>query len=227
MPALPAVPNTLRIALRFSTTGILEAGVRFYYTYSGGPPTVGNLNTMSTDISAAFGTDLAGLMSNDYHLIGVEITDLSSSTSAQGSWSGSVAGANSGHPPDIAVALLQNFTIARRFRGGKPRTYWPFGVAGNLNSDDVTWTSAFLGTAATAWAAFNTALLALSGVGCTLTAHVNVSYYHGFASVQNPVTKRWANIPTPVSGPVTPDTITGNAFRAEVSQQRRRRTSTV
>ena len=227
MPALPDVPNTLKIAFRYSTTGLLEAGNRIYYTYSGGPPTVGNLNTMATDISTAWGTNMAGMMSSDYHLIGITITDLTSSTAAEGSWSGSIVGANSGHPPGIDAAMLQNFTIARRYRGGKPRTYWPWGVAGNVNSDDVTWTSAILTTAQGAWNGFNTALLGLTGVGCTLTAHVNVSYYKGFASVQNPVTKRWANIPTPVTGPITPDTITGNSFRAEISVQRRRRTSTV
>jgi hypothetical protein len=225
MPALPNVPNTLKIALRFSTTGVLEAGVRFYYTYSGGPPTVGNLNTLATDIAGYFGTDLAGLMSTDYHLIGIVITDLSSSTAAEGLWAGSVAGANAGHPPGIDAVLLQNFQISRRFRGGKPRTYWPFGIEGNLNTDDVTWTSAFLATAATAWASFNTALVATTGIGMVIVAHVNVSYYHGFASVQNPVTKRWRNIPTPVAGPVTPDIIIGNVFRPEISVQKRRRTS--
>jgi hypothetical protein len=225
MPALPNVPNTLRVSLRYSTTGVLEAGNRLFFSYSGGPPTVGQLNTMATGVSAAFGTDLAGLMSSDYHLIGVTIVDLSSPTAAEGAWTGSVAGANSGHPPDIAVAMLQNFQISRRYRGGKCRTYWPFGVAGNLNTDDVTWTSAFLGTCATAWAAFYAAVQSISGTGITAITHVNVSYYHGFASVQNPVTKRWRNIPTPVAGPVTPDLIIGNAFRPEVSQQKRRRTS--
>jgi hypothetical protein len=225
MPALPDVPNTLRISLRFSTTGVLEAGVRFFYTYSGGPPTVGNLNTLATAIAGYFGTNLAGLMSTDYHLIAITIVDLSSSIAAEGEWTGSVAGANAGHPPAIDAVLLQNFQISRRFRGGKPRTYWPFGIEGNLNVDDVTWESSFLTTAAAGWAAFNAALVATTGVGMVIVAHVNVSYYHGFASVQNPVTKRWKNIPTPVAGPVSPDIIIGNVFRPEISVQRRRRTS--
>lgn len=226
MPALANVPNTLKVAFRYSTTGVLEAGNRLFFSYSGGPPTVGNLNTMATDISSAFGTDLAGLMSEDFHLIGVTIIDLTSDTAAEGSWAGSIAGANAAHDMPLDTALLQNFTIARRFRGGKCRTYWPFGTPGNLNSDDVTWTSAFLATAATAWANFYTAVQAFTGIGITSLTHVNVSYYKGFASVQDPVTKRWRNIPTPVAGPITPDLITGNAFRPEVSQQRRRRTST-
>jgi hypothetical protein len=225
MPALPVVPNTLKVAFRYSTTGVLECGNRLFFTYSGGPPTVGNLNTMATDLSTLFGTDLAGLMSEDFHLIGIQIIDLSSSMAAEGSWSGSIAGANAAHDMPLDIALLQNFTIARRYRGGKCRTYWPFGTPGNLNADDVTWTAAFLATAATAWTNFYNGVQALTGIGITSLTHVNVSYYHGFASVQNPVTKRWRNIPTPVAGPVTPDLITGNTFRPEVSQQRRRRTS--
>lgn len=181
---------------------------------------------MATDVSAAFGTDLAGLMSEDFNLVGVTITDLTSETSAEGAWTGSIAGANAAHDMPLDISLLQNFTIARRFRGGKCRTYWPFGTPGNLNSDDVTWTSAFLATSATAWSNFYTAVQAFSGIGITGLTHVNVSYYKGFASVQNPVTKRWRNIPTPVAGPITPDLIIGNSFRPEVSQQRRRRTST-
>lgn len=226
MPALPPAPDVVRVDFEFDLGGTIRAGIRQYWSFSGGPPTVANLNTLATSISGAFASDLAGLMSTDFSLIKVVVTDLTSDTAAEGSWTGSVAGANSGSSPTIDTSVLQSFTIARRYRGGKPRTYWPFGITTNLNSDRVTWSTTFLSTCASAWDSYKAALLALTGIGITLTDHVNVSYYKGFASVQNPVTKRWSNIPTPRTGDATIDGVTGYAFKAEISQQRRRRTST-
>jgi hypothetical protein len=225
MPALPDVPNVLKCAFEFDLIGSLRGGVRMYFQYSGGPPSAANLNTLSTDLADQFGSDLAGHMSEDLSLIAVTVTDLTSATSAEGSWSGSIAGVNAGPPVTVDTAMLMNCHISRRYRGGKPRTYWPFGIAGNLNSDSVTWTSAFITNVTTDWNTFLAAVLAFTGIGCTLTAHVNVSYYQGFASVEDPVTHRWRNIPTPRSGPVSPDLITGVTFRPEISQQKRRRTS--
>lgn len=227
MPALPDAPNVIRISLEYNTGGALRAGNRFFMQYSGGPPSAAQLNSMATDVSGLFGDDLAALMNSDYSLVGVTCTDLTSDTSAEGSWTGSVPGTRSGSATAASVndAATQNFTIARRYRGGKPKTFWPFGVEGDYQTV-ATWTASFVSAVEAAWATFLAGLLAITGAGCTLTTHVNVSYYSGFASVENPVTKRWRNIPTPRSGDAVVDTITGNSVSATIGSQRRRRTST-
>lgn len=225
MPALPPAPNVLKCSLNYNTQGSLKAGNRLFFEYSGGPPSVANCNTIATGISTAFSTDLAALMGPQIGLVEITVTDLTSDTSAEGSWTGSIPGTRSGEIVDLDTAVLQNFTIARRYRGGKPRTYWPFGCSADLNSDRNTWTSGYLSAHASGWAAFLAAVLAITGGGCTITNHVNVSYYSGFASVENPVTKRWRNIPTPRTGDAVVDGITGTTVSETIGVQKRRRFS--
>lgn len=227
VPALPDAPNVIRIRFEYTTEADLKAGNRIFYLYSGGPPSVAQLNTLATDVSTGFGTDLAPEMSQNYALTGVECTDLTSPTSAQGTWTGSVPGTRSSASVDNTLndAVIHNFVIARRYRGGKPKTFWPFGVSGD-RQDDAHWHSSFATEVENAWASFKTYLQALTGIGCTLTDHVNVSYYSGFASVQNPVTKRWENIPTPRTGTAVIDGITGNSVNLMIGSQRRRRSAT-
>lgn len=227
MPALPPAPNVIKIEFEYSPGGTLRAGNRIYMAYTGGPPTAANLNTLSSDVSTLFGTDLASLLNEAYGLSEVQCTDLTSDSAAQGLWTGNVPGtrSNGGVNIPISTCVLQNFVIARRYRGGKPKTYWPFGVDSDLTSS-AAWSTDLQTAVAAGWTSFLAALIAETGIGCTLTDHVNVSYYSGFASVENPVTHRWRNIPTPRVGDAVVDIITGNAVRLEIGSQRRRRTST-
>jgi hypothetical protein len=227
MPALPPAPSVLRIQFEYNTGGSLRAGNRVYYEYSGGPPSAPNLDTLATDVSSAFSTDLAEQMSQSFSLVEVAIEDLTSSSAAVGSWTGSVEGTRSDATPDNTLndALIQNFQISRRYRGGRPKTFWPFGVSGD-RATDATWGAGFITSCTTQLTAFDTALKALTGVGCTLVNRVNVSFYEGFASVQNPVTKRWTNIPTPRSGDAVIDVINTFSINPLIGSQRRRRTST-
>jgi hypothetical protein len=223
MPALPDAPNVIRIALDFTLQTSHGGGSRFYVQYTGGPPTDANLNTLATDVSTAWSTDMASLHVAGIVLTDITCTDLTSPTSAEGTWTGSVPGTLSGDNMPIDIAANLHSVIARRYRGGRPKIFLPLGSQASLNTGDDTWTSGFITDVNTGWVAFKTALFALTGIGCTLTEHVNVSYYEGFASVQNPVTKRWRNIPTPRTGDAVIDTITSTVCQPLVSQQRRRR----
>lgn len=225
MPAPPAQPNVLRITLRYGLVSSLGS-CRFYFTYTGGPPTNTNCDAIAAGVAAAFSTDLASLLSADSALEAVEVADLTSSSSGVGSYNTPVSGTRSGAPPTNDAVVLLNSIIQRRYRGGRPRMYQPFGVDGDLQSDRVTWSTALTGAVDTGWGNFKTALSALTGIGCTLVAHVNISQYSSFAPVQNPVTKRWKNIPTPRSVAISPDIIISTVARPEISQQRRRRVAT-
>jgi hypothetical protein len=226
MPALPPAPNVLKVAFEYDLGGSLRGGTRQFWSYTGGPPTAGNLNSMASFFRDSFDSRLSGLMSSDFSLIAIVVTDLTSDTSAEGEWTGSVDGGRDGHAVTVDAAILLNSTISRRYRGGKPRIYFPFGIQSDLDSDDVSWSSDFVSACGAAWTLWKEDLTGNADYGCTLQAHVNVSYYSGFASVQNPVTLRWRNIPTPRSGDATVDVITSSTFRSEISVQRRRRTST-
>jgi hypothetical protein len=226
MPTPAPQPGVLRVELVYGLTSNQLGSTRWFYSYTGGPPTDSNLNTLAADIGTLFGSNLAGLMSSDYAVEAVNVTDLSSSTAAVGSSTSAVAGTRSGAPPTVDAVLLANSTIARRYRGGRPRIYFPFGCDSDLNSARDSWSSTLVNAFNSDWVSFNVAVIASTGIGCTLVAHVNISAYSGFASVQNPVTKRWKNIPTPRPVAITPDVIITTTARALISQQKRRRSST-
>lgn len=204
MPALPNVPNVLRIDHVFKLYEDLNAKCRTFWKYLSGPPTNAELAAMAVGLKAAFATDLSSLMSAGYDLTNIIITDLTSPTAAQGDDPGTVAGTRSGDVIGAEAAVLQSRQIARRYRGGHPRIYWPFGVANDL-ADAQTWTLALTTACVTGLSNYENAIAAGIGVWGTSDGPVNVSYYEGFHVFTGP-TGRARNISnvrtTPVVDPV-------------------------
>lgn len=178
------------------------------------------MNTLAAGVAGAWNSDLAGLAPSNVHLVEVVTTDLTSPSAARGVWTGSHAGTRAGTAMTVNDCALLNFEISRRYRGGKPRTYNPWGVQGDLFSVQ-QWGSAFITAAENDWATFVTALEGFTFGSTTLAQQVNVSYYKGFLSVQNPVTLRWRNIPTLRTTPDV-DNITTAVLSPFVGSQRRR-----
>lgn len=226
MPALPDVPNVLRVEYLYELGASKRGGDREYYLYSGSAPDSATCDTIATAIQSAYSANLLSLLSNGLDLLEITVTDLSSTSGGQGSWTGELNGTRDGAPVTVDAAVNLQFIIARRYRGGKPKAYLPFGIQSDLSSDVVTWNAAFTDAVNTQWGAFDTAVLAISESGTTLTQHVSVSYYEGFTSVLNPITGRTRDVPKLRSGGPLVDTITGHVAKPEISQQRRRRTST-
>lgn len=108
------------------------------------------------------------------------VLDLASSTGASGQGGITTGGTLATLAVPASTCVVVNHQIARRYRGGKPRTYCPFGTANEMNSEG-TWTAAFTGNVSTSFASFLTTALAASSGGVTLTHFVNVSYYHNGA----------------------------------------------
>jgi hypothetical protein len=220
MPALPPVPNVVKIAFIHSDASDLDVVTRLYFEYTGTAPNDSALNTFATACATAWNTDLASLFNPDVTLTEVTVEDLTSPTAAVGTWSGTHAGTATGTPLPAGTAALVNYSISRRYRGGKPRSYWCMGNTGHINTAQ-TWTSSFISGFATDYAAFLAAIIAGAWSGATLTSQVNVSYYSGFASVQNPVTLRWKNLATPRATPLV-DLVTGFSLNHKFGSQRRR-----
>jgi hypothetical protein len=119
-----------------------------------------------------------------------------------------------------SAALLWNFVVNRRYRGGKPRQYWPFGGAQDTTGLN-QWAPAFLTAVNSALVAYQNGLLGLTWTGGNVTGLVSISYYKGFTVITDPSTGRAENKPTPRSSPVV-DTITGWHANPGVATQRRR-----
>jgi hypothetical protein len=115
------------------------------------------------------------------------------------------------------------YGIARRYRGGKPRSYFPFGVAGDY-ATDATWSGSLVTAVNSGVTAFYAAIAALSIGAMGTLAHVNLSYYKGFTNVTNPSGRERA-VPTYRSSALL-DTVTGYSAKTVMGSQKRRRTST-
>jgi hypothetical protein len=221
MPALPNVPGVLCVVNHYNDNADTRAITKQYFSYTGSAPSSAQCVTIAEDISNAWGTHLASLYGEGGGLAEVQVTDLTSATSGQGVYAGGVSGTRSGQILSNAVALLMNASIARRYRGGKPRQYLPFGVATDVASGGA-WAGAFTAAANTQYAAWIAAVSAITVGATTLSESVNVSYYQGFVSSQNPVTLRWRTIPKVRAGGPVVDTINAWIANGKPASQRRR-----
>jgi len=221
---VPLPPNpTLRVRLIYSGVNVDSIGSRFFLTYAGPAPSAATLNTLAGDIAAAYGTHLQSGVSDAYSLSEIDILDISSETGASGTWSGDLVGGDSSNAGVVQSAVNVEFTIARRYRGGKPRMFFPPpGSDSILNT--VQWTAAFVSDWNTAVAEFMAEVLALTPGGLTALTHVNLSYYQGFTNVTNS-SGRTRAAPKYRTTPLQ-DTITGYVTKPIMGSQRRRRTST-
>jgi hypothetical protein len=220
VPPLPYANEVLEVQLRHTYAADLDVLTRVFFAYTGTAPVDSGLNTMASTVSSAWGTNLKSLAVPAVALTEVVVTDLTSATSARGVWSGSVAGTRSGTDIFANVCMNVGFVIARRYRGGKPKCYLPFGNASDLQTSQ-TWTSTFVSAVGTGWAAFITAVIAAAPSGTTISGQINVSYFQGFTSVENPITHRYRNVPTLRATPVQ-DTVIGTVYQTRPASQRRR-----
>jgi hypothetical protein len=221
MPPLPNYPGVLKIVTQFSRSADTNIGTALHFLYSGTPPSDATCNTMATSISGFAIAQLVPLLDGDSGLHGIEVTDLSSPTAGHGLNATTSGGSRSGGVMPAATCALQSMKIARRYRGGKPRAYWPFGTATDL-SNNQNWS----GTALTDFAANLTAyiggIIGLTTSGCVIGEQVSISYYSGFTAVVNPVTGRTRDVPKVRTAAITPDPIVSWAILTQVASQRRR-----
>jgi hypothetical protein len=220
MPALPAVSKVIRTALRFNSTDADSDIIsRFFTSYSGSAPTDAELVAWCTAVAGNFATNCAGLYPSVLQLVEVSAEDLTSATSAVGDYTAAAAGSRSGAPLSAGAAMVISYKIARRYRGGHPRGYWPFGTAADLTTQD-EWGSTFLTDALSDFNAFGDANVTSGWSGAGTLAGVNVSYYEGFTNHTYP-SGRVRAIPTLRGTPVI-DPIIANSINPKVGSQRRR-----
>lgn len=224
MPPLPSPGPVLRCSFSAGTNASIEASSRVFIGYSGSAPSAGDLETLATAVSSAWGTHIAPQVSSAESLHGVTIIDLSSSSGNIGEWTGTVAGTRSGDELLASACMVLNHKIARRYRGGRPRTYLRCGVFSDLDGTN-EWGAGFLSATLSAWEAFIAEVLATTGIGITSLQLLNVGYYDGNLVFTSP-SGRARNIPQlrKVAGVATPnvDSITSTAPATKVGSQRRR-----
>lgn len=221
MPPLPAVPKVLQLAVQTKVDNASDINInRVHYQYTGTAPTPSQLTSFATTVLTAWGSAFAPSMIADKTFVGLVAIDLSSPTSATAEVTASIAGTRAGTRVPSDAAFVLSSTVGRRYRGGHPRVYLPFGVAGDLDTERA-WESSFVTAVVTANAGLVTAIEGAGWAGAGTLSPVNVSYYAGFHLVTYP-SGRSRDVPTlRVGGPLV-DAITGYVGRTQVGSQRRR-----
>lgn len=219
MPALPTIPNVLRVDWLWDDGTDTSVSTREFYRYSGGPPTSADCLTMAADIYSAQ-SGCKGAWDASTLLAGTRVTDLSSDTGGTAEHIQSTAGIRDGSGLPAGTCVLVNYLISRRYRGGKPRSYFPWGVDSDVVSRQA-WASGLVTEVSSVLATYFAVVIGETAGSTTITGHVNVSYYNGFTVITSPTTHRARNVPTLRTTPVV-DNITSFGMSSRIASQRRR-----
>jgi hypothetical protein len=177
VPALPPVPNVIKHRLHFDVGTDANAVVILHSQYLGAPPTSAQMNTFCTSLNSLTSAEWPIYQDASTLYLGNDAVDLTSPTSGSGSAGASVAGTRAGSLLGAGVAVLTHYPIARRYRGGKPRSYIPWGTADDLTNRN-TWGSSAVTDFHTGWSAILSAIAAAYPIGgATFETMVSVSYY--------------------------------------------------
>jgi hypothetical protein len=221
VPPLPNYPNVLKLELLWNVGADVNVQSRLHFTYSGTAPSNAVCATIASDAYAFAVTDLIPLLGTDNSLEGVSVQDLTTPLSGFGEHLADTAGTRSGEPLPGGTAVLMNIRIPRRYRGGKPRVYWPLGTAADLATPNA-WVSGSIAAFLAGCAGFIDGVLTIVESGTTIVTMCSISYYEGFTAVVNPITGRTRDVPKVRTAAIAPDLFDGVAINPRPASQRRR-----
>lgn len=185
MPALPSVNKVLKVAIEAAQgDAVINTILHFAYAGATGSPT--DLSTLAQDIYNAWASEFMAHLVSSLVLEGVKLTDLSSDTAPVGEYFASTPGSSASAPLPSNVAMVLSHHIARRYRGGHPRTYLA-GVDSTQMTNTQQWSGGALALFLGQWNAFQSAVEALSISTFTPLTFVSVSYRSGNAARVTPV----------------------------------------
>lgn len=186
MIVLPLVPQTLK--LEFHWTYGTDANVmsHLFYNTGGGTPGTTDLQGFVNLAATSYGTNMASQAHTTVALRKVRGIWLGDRTSAVPEWNGNTAGTRAATSLPAQTCMLYNLRIPRRYRGGKPRVYFPLGNAVDI-ADPQHWSAAFITSSTTAINTINNALQAYTSTTFSTPALASVSYYSGGSLRASPV----------------------------------------
>jgi hypothetical protein len=214
------VPNTYRLQMFFKNNNVNIGSTRFFWMYSGGALSQANMGQLTSSANSSWTNHFRALTHPNTTLDRLVATDLNSATGFVGTTISGTAGASLGTEIPVSNCVLVNYTIATRYRGGKPRNYFPAGDA-SFTANGKQWSQSFHDTFL---AAINGFFSDMSTPGVPLTfTHASVSYYSGHQPNDNPGTWGPVNEPSP-RGAGVPSAITSVSVNLKIGVQRRRLT---
>lgn len=203
---LPPVPNTIKVQQGWHVGNNVRAENVLHFEVSGGPPSATVCAALAADIAGQFVTSWKSLTHPSNSIGTCTVTDISSTSGLSGVGGTVTAGTlASSHVLIASSSVVMNHQIARRYRGGHPRSYLPVYASEELQSPG-TWSATNVSGANSTWASMITAILAFSSGGVSISSFVCVSYYAGGALRATPLV----------------ETITSSLASSKVGSQRRR-----
>jgi hypothetical protein len=200
----------------------LTAQNGLYFRYQGGNPAANTLGTFAELTNQAAQTHFKGLHSSSVSLQEVRWEDISSETGAIGTHAGYGVGNMIGFEVAASNCLRMLYHTNRRYRGGKPGGYFPFGTHQTISSPQ-TWEVAWASSVQTAFTTWIGEILTLGAGSTTVHEHVAVSYYEKGHWVTDPVTERPRYVPKRKEPPGVHQ-ITNWTVIPRIGSQRRRLT---
>lgn len=209
MPPLPSPGRVVKAEYTYSNEDA-DAMMVLYFNYGGsGSPSATDLSTLHGHIQADLAAPFIGASSASTNGVSAKYTDLSSPTGATYETTWTWTGTNTGGTLSSQVAVVVQHLIARRYRGGHPRTYMMCGLGGDFETSSIKfWQAAFLANIQAGWAAF-LALFPYNAPFATWT-WCNVSFYETVGGVRT------------VRATPLVDLVTGVDAKQRVCTQRRR-----
>ena len=206
MPPLPVVPDVIKIEIEGTYHD--AKWVNIYYTgYTGVAPPATDLNNYLASLLTNAIPKYAAEMSADNEVTSLKATDLASYTGATDTIPASVFGVRAGDFMPSNVAMVASCEIGRRYRGGHPRKYLPWGTAGTMASGStIDWDSAFVADCQTKFTGVLTDMKGFTSGATNWVNNVNVSYVDAKVRRMVPVV----------------DVITSSIIRSRICSQRRR-----
>lgn len=223
MTPLPVVPFVIKCQFEGKLGDDTNVTTRFFLRYTGPSPTNAQATTFAQSLYTTWDAHLKAMHNPQFTFLQAVATDLSSTSGGTGIWAHSDAGVRAGTGLTAGACAMINLLINRRYRGGKPRMYFPAGSETDLATPQ-TWLTEFITGMNTAWTNVQTDLFGTAWTGATIAAQCNVSYYEGYltptilpsGAAKNHLQKR--------TTPLVDDIASFNTH-LRVTSQRRRNTS--
>jgi len=184
---LPPVPNVAKVVIVNAGNDGREAVNVFHQVYGGAAPSFGDCEAWAHTWWNEWVSELTPTQPAQTSLTSVTVTDLSSSTGADGTWDGAgtpVPGTSAHGMLPLHSCFVLSKTILRRYRGGHPRMDLPIGTTNDLN-DDGHWKDSSWTPWVSAWVTMLSNVIAAGPFGSTTPGEECCVSYNGKYDLPN------------------------------------------
>jgi hypothetical protein len=164
----------MKVEALFSQGGVPAACI-LHFTYSTGTPNAVDLGVLATGTFNPFWLGVKADYPASTLLVGLKVTDLGVADGATITVPLGSAGTAEDTASPAQCCVLMDYSIARRYRGGHPRTYWPAVAYGSIATPS-TWNADIVTDFIAAWEAMVATMGVVTSSGITIISQVSVSY---------------------------------------------------